>query len=60
MQNKPKPPLLKEKRSSVTMNLQSSIKARLKMAKAATGLSQGEYVERSLLTQFELDHIPEA
>lgn len=55
---KPKPPYLKEKKIITAMSLSPSVKALLKKASEATGLSQSAYVERSLLTQFELDYIP--
>jgi hypothetical protein len=57
MSAKPKPPYLKEKKIITAMMLPASVKALLKEASAATGLSQSAYVERALKTQFGLDHL---
>jgi hypothetical protein len=57
MSNKPMPPVLKIKKITTTVALSPKIKELLEEASRATGLSQSAYIERSLATQFKLDHI---
>jgi hypothetical protein len=52
-----KPPKLKYPKKMMSFTISLPLKELLEKASKATGLSQGEYVECALVTQFKKDHV---
>ena len=52
-----KPPKLKHPKKMMSFTIELPLKELLEKASEATGLSQSEYIERALKTQFSIDHV---
>jgi hypothetical protein len=53
----PKPPRLAQPKVTVTYNIETGTRRLLQRAKKATGLKIGEYIDRAVKTQCDLDHV---